>query len=226
MDTSANLRNLQRIIALTAGRIFVRKDLSRDPELLECGMTFTIDLAKGGWEMRRRSLLQKVWAHYTDTIPESQNPALARPRPPSNHPYHQRTPVQDGSRHQVHPAQRLHNIEHARGRETGYPSSVEHQSRFQLEVFLAAIYFNTIPITHILYDLLTYPSYIAPLRAEISAVRNHETNSARHLISRKSTSTNSPQTQFVPERVPARLNPSPPHRHRPRRPRSRRPNIL
>ncbi|KAK5079556.1 hypothetical protein LTR70_008116 [Exophiala xenobiotica] len=36
-------------------------------------------------------------------------------------------------------------------------------------------------ITHILYDLLAYPSYIAPLRAEISAVWNHETNSARHL---------------------------------------------
>jgi len=30
------------------------------------------------------------------------------------------------------------------------PSSLEHQSRFQLELFLATIHFNTVTITHIL----------------------------------------------------------------------------
>ena len=167
--------------------------------------------------MRRRSLLQNVWAHYTNTIPESQNPALGRPRPPSNHPHHQRTPVQDGRRHQVHPAQRLHNIEYARGRERG--SALV--SRASIPIPARVVPRNN-PLQH--RDHHAYPvgpprlpivHHAPPRRDQRSLEPRNELRAPSH----ESRPPPTPQTRCLSERVPAPL-PTQPHRHRPRRPRS------
>lgn len=162
--------------------MFVGLELGRDPEWLECGMNFTIDLAKGGWEMRRRSLYQKLWAHHTNSIPEIRKihywQDLARRRIVPIIKERQRKLEEDPK--YIPPSDFITwNMEE--GAKQSPPLSYEYQSRFQLELFLAAIHFNTMTITHILYDLLAHSEYIEPLRAEISELWNYDGSSAQNL---------------------------------------------
>ncbi|KAB8298607.1 hypothetical protein EYC80_000786 [Monilinia laxa] len=159
------------IVALLSGRVFVGAPLCRDEEWIKATISYTIILGatvgmlwKRPW-WQRRIVAPLYFRTYDDVHRKAQEllrPLLERETTLDPSEWEKKTAEQtDGQLIRwllSHTPQKDGKI------------NVKQLAHDQLTVSLAAIHTTSITISHLLYDLATYPEHVAPLREELESV--------------------------------------------------------
>uniref|UniRef100_A0A093VCQ8 Ent-kaurene oxidase n=1 Tax=Talaromyces marneffei PM1 TaxID=1077442 RepID=A0A093VCQ8_TALMA len=159
--------SLLPVIASCSGRVFVGKDLNRNPEFLDCILNFTIDSMMGGEKLRQYPSFIRNFVQWW--IPE-----LQRSRAKLKKMMHLLGPVLEVRKGVDHVSDMLSwNVANS-------PSNLKHNLKYQahnqLIASAAAIHTTNMQLSHALFDLAAYPEYQAPLREEVQTVLRTEPN--------------------------------------------------
>ncbi|QSZ32315.1 hypothetical protein DSL72_001889 [Monilinia vaccinii-corymbosi] len=159
------------IVSLLSGRVFVGAPLCRNEEWIQTTISYTINLgASVGMLWKRPWWQRRIFAPlYFRTYHDAHRKAeeLLRPileREIAHGPSEQEAKAGEQTDGQLikwllsHTPQKDGNID------------VKQLAHDQLTVSLAAIHTTSITISHLLYDLATYPEHVAPLREELESV--------------------------------------------------------
>ncbi len=170
--TSINMnRTLLHIVSLVSGRIFVGLPLSRDEEWTTACISYTLDLLNAGRALRARSYWGKVLAVKLGTVPEVKKVEN----------------LHNVARKLIVPIIEERETMQARGLDGEIPEDMitwimeqggkggslipyKDQAWIQLLASLAAIHTTTLTTTNFMYDLVSRPEYLEPLREEIDIV--------------------------------------------------------
>lgn len=145
--------SLLPVIASCSGRVFVGKDLNRNPEFLDCILNFTIDSMMGGEKLRQYPSFIRNFVQWW--IPE-----LQRSRAKLKKMMHLLGPVLEVRKGVDHVSDMLSwNVANS-------PSNLKHNLKYQahnqLIASAAAIHTTNMQLSHALFDLAAYPEYQAP----------------------------------------------------------------
>ncbi|APA15880.1 hypothetical protein SS1G_09238 [Sclerotinia sclerotiorum 1980 UF-70] len=159
------------VVALLSGRVFVGAPLCRDEEWIKATITYTVILGatvgmlwKRPWWQRRilAPLYFRTLHGVQKKAEEMLKPLLEREATVDPSEWEKKTGEQnDGQLIRwllSHTPQKSGKID------------VKQLAHDQLTVSLAAIHTTSITISHLLYDLATYPEHVAPLREELESV--------------------------------------------------------
>ncbi|CAO2651171.1 Nn.00g094680.m01.CDS01 [Neocucurbitaria sp. VM-36] len=159
-------KKLVEIVAKVSGRVFVGPDLCQDPEYLDSGSNYTIDLMTAVQAIKRtRPYLRPFLA---PRLPEVRQ---LRERERRAAEYLQ--PIvrerMEAQKNDPNWQQPDDMMQWMMNRSQGV-NSVAQIAKMQLGLIFAAIHTTTLTTTNILYTLAVTPEYIQPLREEIRAV--------------------------------------------------------
>ena len=161
------------IVALLSGRVFVGLPLSRDPEWVKATIAYTVILG-----MTVGMLWKKPWWQrpilaplYFRTLHKTTKTAAKCLKPLLEE---HAIAGKAGTKTQLTKEQKDGQliqwlVSHTPSNSDG-KIDVHQLAHDQLTVSLAAIHTTSISISHILYDLASYPEYVKPLREELQAV--------------------------------------------------------
>nr|QRG28988.1 cytochrome P450 steroid hydroxylase [Curvularia lunata] len=169
--TEVNINEkLVRIVAKVSGTIFVGPELSSDPEYLDAGCFYTVDLMNAVTAMKKlRPWLKPFLASRTPEIialraREKQAERVLRPI------VQERIAAKASDPNWQEPDDMLQwMINKSDGKE-----SVASLAKAQLSLIFAAIHTTSMTVTNIIYTLAVMPEYLEPLREEIRNVMADE----------------------------------------------------
>lgn len=159
-------KKLVEIVAKVSGRVFVGPDLCQDPEYLESGSNYTVDLMKAVQAIKKtRPWLRPFLAPRLPEIRqlrERERRAAEYLQPIVR----ERIEAQKNDPDWQQPDDMLQwMVNRSQG-----VNSVAQIAKMQLGLTFAAIHTTTMTTTNILYTLAVTPEYIQPLREEIREV--------------------------------------------------------
>lgn len=184
--TAVNINHeLSQIVSLISGRIFVGPQLNRDDEWMETNICFSEDIYAAGVVLKKRSYFHKLITVWFSTCPELQRmdkcKAIAHklfiPMIKQRERLLEKNPDYPLPNDAITWVMNMSAMEYPR-------PTYEQQAELQLMLSMASIHTSRTTLTNTLYDLLSRPEYIGPLRAEVDSLWNRTTGIDKTMPSR------------------------------------------